>query len=100
MKDDYKIIFSAEAMMDLKDAEFWYETQQKGLGKRLVADVKSVVNKISNNPHFASIRFENIRTPFCKIFPYSIHYEIDEAEKLIRIISIFHHSRRPYWIQD
>jgi Txe/YoeB family toxin of Txe-Axe toxin-antitoxin module len=97
MKDEYKIVFSAEALLDLKEAKFWYEHQNKGLGKKLVNDVKMLINKISANPYFASVRFENIRTPFCKIFPYSVHYEIDEAEKLCRTISIFHHSRRPYW---
>ncbi len=100
MNDGYKIIFSTEALHDLKEAKYWYEEQQQGLGKRLVNDVKRVVNKISKNPYFASVRFENIRTPFCKTFPYSIHYEIDEVENLCRIVSIFHHSRKPYWLKD
>ena len=71
--------------------------QQKGLGKRLITDIKDVITSIKDNPYFASVKFESIRTAACKTFPYSIHYEIDEDQNIIRILSIFHFSRRPYW---
>ena len=94
----YKIVYSPEALIDLQEACSWYNLQQKDLGKRLISDVRKTVASIKQNPHFASIKFSNIRTAACTSFPYSIHYEIDESESLVRIISIFHFSRRPYWI--
>lgn len=96
----YKIIFSSAALIDLKEAKEWYDVQQKGLGKRLMNDVKDIATIIKHNPYHASLKFENIRTSACKIFPCSLHYEIDEENNLVRIVSIFHFSRRPYWLKD
>ena len=44
--DKYSLIFSAAAFADLKEAKQWYNLQQKGLGVRLVTDVKLVVASI------------------------------------------------------
>lgn len=95
----YKLLFSLKALHDLEEARVWYNLQQKSLGKRLIADVKNVIASIKENPYFASIKFENIRTAACKKFPYSIHYEIDEANNMVRIVAVFHFSRRPYWLE-
>ena len=37
----FKIIFSPEALVDLKEAKKWYNLQQKGLGEKLVEDVRN-----------------------------------------------------------
>ena len=94
----HSLLFSPGALLDMRDARTWYNLQQKGLGKRFVDDVRRTVTLIQANPYFASIKFENVRTAACETFPYAIHYEIDEADKLIRIVSIFHFSRKPYWL--
>ncbi len=96
----FRLIFSPAALQDLQEARRWYNLQQKGLGKRLVDDVKRVINSIKDNPYFASVKFANVRTASCKTFPYAIHYEIDEKEEIVRIISIFHFSRKQYWLDD
>ena len=96
----FKIIFSPGARDDLKEACKWYNAQQKGLGKRLIADVKEITSQIKQNPCYASVKFDHIRTAACNIFPYALHYEIDEENNLVRIVSIFHFSRKPYWIAD
>ena len=98
MKNSYSIVFSPLALLDLKEAKQWYNVQQKGLGNRLVEDVKAIIESIKRNPEFASIKFENVRTAACKSFPYSIHYEIDKMDQLVRIVAIFHFSRKPYWL--
>lgn len=94
----YKVVFSPDALHDIHDACSWYNLQQKGLGKRLVTDIKKIVSIIKQNPFHASVKFDNIRTASCKAFPYAVHYKIDEINSKIRIVSIFHFSRKPYWI--
>lgn len=42
----YKLLFSIKALHDLQEARTWYNLQQKGLGKRLMADVKKVIASI------------------------------------------------------
>jgi toxin ParE1/3/4 len=96
----YKIVFSKKSLQETDDARRWYNKQQHGLGKRFVSDVQEVIKDIKANPFFASVKFKTIRTAACKIFPYTVHYEIDEKEKLVRILSVFHISRKPYWMED
>ncbi len=97
MKKNYELLFSPKALADIEEARVWYNLQQKGLGKRLILDVKNVIAFIKRNPYFASVKFENIRTAACNTFPYAVHYEIDEDQNVVRIVSIFHFSRRPSW---
>ncbi len=54
----YKVLFSQQALQDLNEARTWYNSQQKGLGKKLIADVKSIVSSIKQNPHFAAVKVE------------------------------------------
>jgi len=100
MKKKYKIIFAAEALLDVKESRDWYNLQQKNLGDRFVEEVKSTINQIAVNPLVFSVKYDKIRTANCKIFPYSIHFELDELQPLIRIIAVFHFSRRPLWFKD
>lgn len=96
----YKLFFSQKALLDLDEARSWYNWQQKGLGKRLITDIKNGISSIKQNPYFASVKFANIRTAPCKTFPYAIHYEIDQINNAVRIVSIFHFSRKPYWLDE
>lgn len=100
MPDKYKILFSPSALVDVKESRNWYNLQQKGLGKKFVADIQGAVELIRKNPFFASVKYATIRTTACKTFPFSIHYEIDEVNKIVRILSVFHFSRRPFWLND
>ena len=95
----YNVLFSSTTLHDLKEAKHWYNLQQKDLGLRLLKDIKEATAAIKLNPYHASVKFENIRATKCKIFPYSVHYEIDEANNLVRIVSIFHFSRKPYLVE-
>ena len=83
MNKHYQLLFSPRALADIEEARLWYNLQQKGLGKRLISDVKNLIASIKQNPYFASIKFENVRTAACKTFPYAVHYEIDEDENII-----------------
>ena len=96
----YKVLFSHQAFADLKEAKKWYNLQQRGLGQKLTLDVKATILSIKQNPTLYSVKFNNIRTFACKTFPYTIHYELDEKDKLIRIVSVFHFSRQPYWVNE
>lgn len=69
----------------------------KRIRKKFKSDLKQTIDSIALNPFLASVKYENTRTVACKNFPYSIHFEIDEAEKLVRIISILHFSKKPFW---
>jgi len=96
----YKIIFLSDALSDIKEAMKWYNKQQAGLGKRLVADVQLSVSAIRQNPFIGSVKYMSIRTVSCSKFPYAIHYSIDELKGEVVITSIFHLRRNPFWDKE
>jgi plasmid stabilization system protein ParE len=100
MPDKFRIVFSPAALIDVKESRNWYNLQQKGLGKRFVGDIRETIELIKKDPFFASVKYATIRTTACKTFPFSIHYEIDEINKIVRILSVFHFSRKPFWLND
>lgn len=100
MKKKYKIVFSPEALTDLKEAKKWYNEQQKGLGAKLVKDIRHTVGSIRANPQFSSVKYASIRIAYCKVFPYGIHYDIIEEISTVYILSIFHFNRKPFWMID
>ncbi len=53
---NYKIVFSPVALMDVGEAADWYNSQQKGLGKKFKEDIKKVIASILLNPFFASVK--------------------------------------------
>ena len=95
MQRDFNVYYSEEAQADLLKAVRWYNGINSTLGKRLKREIKNVEKQILLNPAFASIKYRNIRTVACKVFPYSIHYEIDVDKSQILIISIFHFNKEP-----
>ena len=95
MLGNFIVHYSEEAQLDLLNAVKWYNGINRVLGKRLKREIKNLEIQILSNPSFASIKYRNVRTIACKIFPYSVHYEIDAERHQILIISIFHFSREP-----
>lgn len=96
----FKIIFSPEALVDLKEAKKWYNLQQKGLGEKLVEDVRNATAATKKNPYHASEKYNFVRMASCKIFPYALHYVIDVEQLLVRVTAVFHFSRKPFWMEE
>ena len=94
---NYKLKFSQQFKKELQNAVSWYNLQRKGLGRELKTEVQLITNEILYNPTFASVKYDQVITVACKVFPYSIHYEIKESTKTVRIISFFHNKRKPTW---
>jgi len=81
----FKVHLSEFAKEDIRDAAQWYNTKEKGLGKRFTKSVRDKVKFIKNNPNASSIRYKNVRTAICDRFPYMIHYLVDDSIKRIVI---------------
>ena len=75
----------------------WYDEKQNDLGKRFVADVRSSISEMKQNPFIGSVKYMEIRTISCSKFPYAIHYSKDELKEEVVITSIFHLHRKPFW---
>ncbi len=91
----YKAIILPLAKDDIKEAAFWYNKQQAGLGKCFTAEVREKVHFIRQNPNAVNIRYNTVRTAVLDVFPFMVHYIIDENNKTIIVSAVLHTSRNP-----
>lgn len=91
----YQVLFLNEAKDDILEARTYYKSLLKGLEVRFKLDLSRIINKLQENPHMYGFRLEEFRTANLSIFPYQIHYKIDETNKTIRVFAILHANRNP-----
>jgi plasmid stabilization system protein ParE len=91
----YKAIILNFAKEDIREAAIWYNKHQDNLGKRFTTEVRSKVNFIRQNPRSSNIRYDGVRTAVLNVFPFMIHYLVDEKNKTIIISAVLHTSRDP-----
>jgi plasmid stabilization system protein ParE len=91
----YKVIILPLANLDIKEAAEWYNTKQKGLGKKFIYQIRQKVKLLKQEPQSSAIRYDETRTAVSDVFPFMIHYNVDESKKLITISAILHTSRNP-----
>lgn len=95
----YKVLLLDEAKADVAEARFYYNSLVSGLGKRFKLDLKKIVSQLQNNPHTFGYRFEEFRTANLQIFPYQVHYRIDEYNHSVIIFAVLHGYRNPDFIK-
>lgn len=91
----YKSIILPLAKEDIREAAKWYNKKSQGLGKRFTAEIREKVRFIKQNPIASNIRYDNVRAAVLNIFPYMVHYTVDEANKTVVVSAVFHTSRNP-----
>ena len=91
----YKAVILPLTKQDIKEAAHWYNEQQSGLGNQFTAQVRKKVKYICENPQAIAIRYDLTRTALIDIFPYMIHFIINESEKQVVISGVFNTSRNP-----
>jgi len=91
----WKLAYYDAVKLDVSNAKDWYRKRQKGLEKRFADDVKKCINRLQKNPYHYEIKYRQVRTALCAIFPYAIHFYVDEAAGQLVIIAIVHQHRDP-----
>ena len=89
----YTELYLDEVESDIAVAKQWYAEQQEGLDLRFAAAVKETVSNILEMPSAYAVRYRNIRIAHTKVFPYNVHFYIDEIEAQVVIIGIVHSKR-------
>jgi len=91
----YRVLILPLARKDIRDSALWYEKQQQGLGRKFTLQVREIVHFIQENPELFSVRYDDVRTAVLSVFPFLIHYNIDENNQIVIISAILHTSRNP-----
>ena len=90
----WKIQISPEARIDIQEAINWYNSRQKGLGKRFFKEVKNSLSQLKRNPYY-SVKYQQVRCLKVYKFPYLIHFVLDESNDAIIIPGILNTSLNP-----
>jgi plasmid stabilization system protein ParE len=90
----YSVVIDEKALQDAQEAIDYYEEQQAGLGGRFEKELNQQITLLEKNPFFR-IRYDQIRCLPLKKFPFMLHFTIDESEKIIAVIAIFHTAQHP-----
>ena len=96
----YRVI--SAAMIEATESALWYEDQQSGLADEFYAELKSGLDRISENPmrmplleQYSGVH--NVRRSLLKRFPYAIIFMITDSE--VVVLAVAHTHRRPlYWL--
>lgn len=91
----YRAIVLPFAKKDIREAALWYEEKQTGLGKRFTEQVRENISFITKNPKACNVRYDNVRTAVLRVFPFMIHYTIDEYNKNVIVSAVLHTSSNP-----
>ena len=91
----YKSIILPPAKEDIREAALWYNKRSKGLGKKFIDEVREKVRFIKQTPKAINVHYNNVRTAVLNVFPFMIHYTVDESNKIVIVSSVFHTSRDP-----
>ncbi len=93
----YTIYITPTADMDLLAAIEYYNLLAEDLGYRFADLVEEYLDRIAKTPTASAIRYLNIRCKPMVSFPYLIMFTIDEQNKTINILRIFHSSQDLIW---
>ncbi|WP_281636666.1 type II toxin-antitoxin system RelE/ParE family toxin [Flavobacterium marginilacus] len=92
---DFELNYFEEVERDIDNAKLWYYEQNPDtdLEERFAKAIKEIILKIQKNPFIYSPIFKNISIAHPKIFPYGIHFYIEEDLKQITIVAILHNKQ-------
>ena len=83
----FKITQLNKATDDLDNAINYYNSKQIGLGKRFYLEYKKTLKTIKTNPYYR-VFYDDIHCLQIGIFPYLIHYTINESNKFILVEAV------------
>jgi len=89
----YNVLYLDEVENDITEAKQWYAEQQKDLDVQFATVIKETLSNILKMPSAYAVRYRNVRIAHTKIFPYNVHFYIDEVKSQVVIIGIIHNKR-------
>ncbi len=87
--------FHPAAQDELIESALFYEAARTGLGKSFRDAVRSVLDRVVENPEIGASR-NGVRRMLVTGFPYDIVYRVATLD--LEVLAVAHHRRRPgYW---
>ena len=93
-----RVVFHPEAENELHDAINYYDAESPGLGKALLEDFERAIAQIVQYPESSPLLSKSVRRKPLRRFPYNVMYLA--LPGAIRILSLAHQKRRPFYWRD
>ena len=85
---------------DLDATARWYESQEPGLGRQFLAEVRLALQRIRSNPEAYPIGYRDTRRALIRRFPYGVIYLPVPEQDYIVVLAVLHCGRDPsFWRQ-
>jgi len=84
-------VLRREAQLDLEEAALWYDDQQTGLGERFSAELKRVLQRISESPFQFPHIDRGIRRGLLQRYPYAVYFTV--SQETVIVLAVLHQSR-------
>lgn len=94
----WRVYYHEDVSFDIKEAKEWYNFQKLGLDKKFALAVKRAILRLQENPFHYQLRHKNIRAILTEIFPYAVHFYVEEEKKQIVIIAVLHQHQSPMYV--
>jgi len=91
----YTVLYHNAVKLDISEAKDWYKSRRLGLEKRFSAEVKNAIIQLSEDPYLFEKKYKEVRVVYTKIFPFGVHYYLNETTKIINVLGVFHTSLSP-----
>jgi plasmid stabilization system protein ParE len=91
----YKITYRQRASNEYLTSIIWYKERSITTAQKFIEAIDNAIKNIASQPTFYKNTYSIFYEAKTKTFPFSIVYFIDEEEKQIVIVSIFHQKRNP-----
>lgn len=83
----FKVEILKRANLEIEEAYLYYESIQNGLGIKFILEYENYLNTLYKIPFFEQ-KYNSIRVLPLKKFPYSIHFSVNETEKIVVIHAV------------
>ncbi|MEA9413593.1 hypothetical protein [Flavobacterium sp. PL02] len=90
----YEIIILLRADLEVDEIAEYYESLSNGLGTKFFNEYQDYVETLKTFPFFEE-KYNIVRTLPLKKFPYTIHFTIDENEKLVSVLAVTSNYQNP-----
>ena len=90
----YRVKLMPSAKAEIQNVVRWYNQKSSGLGKRFHSELKADIERLKRFP-FHEVRYNGVRCLPLKRFPFMIHFEVFEDERVIRVHAVLHTSLNP-----
>jgi hypothetical protein len=91
----YNFKYFDQVFIDVQEAKIWYKEQKEGLEDEFAIAIEKAIEQVLKMPSAYSPRYKNVRIAHPKIFPYNIHFYIDEVNEIVVFTAIVYNGRDP-----